>query len=315
MKVIKYAIILILIGLICGCNSTGDRFVLKSKFQSKDSITITFAGAVDDQWAKNKDNFIVYEEPDPDIRLIIKDVLLSPDKKSVEIFFAEPINKTVPHCLKLKDISSDGKSQGTHDITVKKFYFGNLINILVLTMLVQNIIFVKYLGLCIYLGISRKRAAAIGMGFTFTIVSFFSSIMIWFVYQKILIPFHINFIQIIVFVGLISLTVQFVDTILRKVNPVLFKEFGIYLVLVVSNCAMLAIPLLIAANNYDLFESIMVSLGGGLGFLLALFLMSCVQERLSLSPIPPSFKGMPAAFIMTGLFCLAFMGFSGMALF
>ena len=182
-------------------------------------------------------------------------------------------------------------------------------------MLVQNFVFTKYLGLCVFFGTSQKRSTAVGMGVTFTIVIVASAMMSWFLYQFFLKPFHLDFLQIIVFIGLVSLSVQAVDTILRKVNPMLFKAFGVYLVLVIANCIILAVPLILADNEYNAAESLMLALGAGLGFLIALFLMSSVRERLELANVPPTYRGLPIAFVVAGLFALAFLGFSGMSIF
>ena len=149
----------------------------------------------------------------------------------------------------------------------------------------------------------------------FTIVMVASASMSWLFYQFILIPFNLNFLQIVVFIGLVSLTVQAVDTILRKVNPVLFNSFGVYLVLVIANCIIIAVPLVMSSHNYNFLETFMLALGAGGGFLLALYLMSSVRERLEIAKIPPTFKGLPIAFIVAGQFAMAFLGFSGLQLF
>ena len=191
----------------------------------------------------------------------------------------------------------------------------HLLQILIGAMIIQNFVFSKYLGLCVFFGTSRKKSTAVGMGVTFTIVIVFASLMSWALYQFVLKPFHLDYLQIVVFIGLVSLTVQGVDTVLRKVNPGLFKAFGVYLVLVIANCIVIAVPLMLASNEYNLWESLMLALGAGLGFLIALFLMSSVRERLEFADIPESFRGLPIAFIVAGLFALSFMGFSGMSLF
>ena len=139
--------------------------------------------------------------------------------------------------------------------------------------------------------------------------------MSWFFYNFILIPYNLNFLQIVVFIGLVSLTVQAVDTVLRKVNPILFNSFGVYLVLVIANCVIIAVPLILANNNYNIFETFMLALGAGGGFLLALYLMSSVSEPIQLANIPPTFKGLPIAFIVAGQFAMAFLGFSGLQIF
>ncbi len=142
-----------------------------------------------------------------------------------------------------------------------------------------------------------------------------SALMSWFFYQFFLKPFDLNFLQIVVFIGLVSLTVQAVDTIVRKVTPILFNSFGVYLVLVIANCIIIAVPLILADNEYNFYESFMLSFGAGSGFLLALYLMSSVRERMELANIPPTFKGIPIAFVVAGQFALAFLGFSGLSLF
>jgi electron transport complex protein RnfA len=171
------------------------------------------------------------------------------------------------------------------------------------------------LGLCVFFGTSQKKSTAVGMGITFTIVIVFSAMMAWFLYQFVLKPYRLDFLQIVVFIGLVSLSVQAVDTILRKVNPALFKAFGVYLVLVIANCIVIAVPLILADNEYNGWESLMLAFGAGIGFLIALFLMSSVRERLDLANVPTTYRGLPIAFVVAGLFALAFMGFSGMSIF
>jgi electron transport complex protein RnfA len=307
----------ICICILLGCTAckTEHRFVKRTEFKKTNIIVICFAGQVDESWANNFKSFRINELQDPDIQLKVDRVELSKDKRTLKIFMKDPLNKSNPHQVALPDIMSEGKSQGTAMVSVKKLYWGNLISILIGAMFIYNYVFVKYLGLCVYLGVTQKKSTAIGMGFTFTIVIIFSTSISWFLYQYILKPYQIEFLQIIVFIGLVSLTVQAVDTILRKVNPILFKEFGVYLVLIISSCLILAVPLIMAAQNYDFFESLMLSSGAGLGFFIALFLMSCVRERIDLAPIPESYRGMPIAFIVSGLFALSFMGFSGMSIF
>jgi electron transport complex protein RnfA len=242
-------------------------------------------------------------------------VTLSTDKKTVTLTFEDELNQQQHHILLMKEIMSGGRSQGTAIVTAKKLYFGYLLSILLGAMLIQNFVFTKYLGLCVFFGTSQKKSTAIGMGITFTIVMIFSAMMSWFLYQYVLKPFRLDFLQIVVFIGLVSLSVQAVDTILRKVNPVLFKAFGVFLVLVIANCIILAVPLILANNEYNAWESLMLATGAGTGFLIALFLMSSVRERLEIANIPPTYRGLPIAFVVAGLFALAFMGFSGMSIF
>jgi electron transport complex protein RnfA len=300
--------------MLAGCKSEHP-FIKKVSFKDARNIQVIFAGPVDIQWAQNLSNFTLYEEPDPDILIPIKKTTLSPDGTNLIIEVAEDLNRDQPHILTLKDVVSEGRPIGTIIVGVKKLYLGILFSILMGAMVINNFVFTKYLGLCVFFGTSRRRSTAIGMGITFTIVIVVASMMSWFMYQFILKPFNLDFLQIIVFIGLVSLSVQAVDTILRKVNPMLFKAFGVYLVLVIANCIILAVPLILADNEYDAFESFFLALGAGLGFLIALFLMASVRERLELANVPPTFRGLPIAFVVAGLFALAFMGFSGMSIF
>jgi electron transport complex protein RnfA len=299
--------------LIGGCNAPN--FIKEAQFKAADLIVLTFAGPVDAAWAENRNNFTVNEKPDPDILLDVRGVTLSPDRTQLTIALADPINKDQPHQVIVKEILSDGRNLGTQSVVVSKPYFGYLFGILIGALLIQNFVFSKYLGLCVFFGTSQKKSTAVGMGITFTAVIVFASLMSWFLYQFVLKPYRLDYLQIIVFIGLVSLTVQAVDTVLRKLNPALFKAFGVYLVLVIANCIVIAVPLILADNEYNMIESLMLALGAGLGFLLALFLMSSVRERLDFANVPVSYRGLPIAFIVAGLFALSFMGFSGMSIF
>lgn len=290
-------------------------FIKKATFEKANQIKIEFVEEVDETWAKNLTNFSVYQKINPDILINVSNVEILPDKKTIVLTMGEDLNKNEIHIVSMKYVKLKQKMMGHALVQVKKFYFGYLFSIFIGAMLVNNFVFTKYLGLCVFFGTSRKKSTAIGMGITFTIVMVFSAMMSWFLYQFVLKPFNLNFLQVVVFIGMVSLSVQAVDTILRKVNPVLFKAFGVYLVLVIANCIIIAVPLILADNEYNAIESLMLALGAGLGFLVALFLMSSVRERLELALVPPSFRGLPIAFVTAGLFALAFMGFSGMSLF
>jgi electron transport complex protein RnfA len=281
-----------------------------TSFGSANEISVTFASPQDVTVVTNPDSYTVYEEQDPDIRLTVTGVLLENDRKTAILRFAEPLHTSQPHVVAVAGL---GPLPGTAvSFTVEKPYLSILLSILISALLINNFVFTKYLGLCVFFGTSKRRDTAKGMGLTFTVVIVVSAVMSWFFYQFILKPFHLNFLQIVVFIGLVSLTVQAVDTVLRKVNPALFKAFGVYLVLVIANCVIIAVPLILADHEYNFFETFMLSLGAGSGFLLALYLMSAVRERMELANIPASFKGVPIAFIVAGQFALAFLGFSGL---
>jgi len=293
----------------------GSRFITKASFLKKDKIIIHFAGAVDKKIAEDINNYYVYERTDPDIPLKIKNASLSEDGKTLILTFAEELNQHSPHVVVIKKLVSAGRNLGAAIFTVRKSYVGFLLSILIGAMLVHNFVFTKYLGLCVFFGTSKRKATAIGMGITFTIVMVCSAMISWFLYHYVLKPLNLQFFQVVIFIGIVSLIVQAVDIILRKINPFLFKAFGIYLMLVLANCVILAVPLLIVVNGYNAIEAFVFSLGAGLGYFLALFLMSSVREKLELANVPPSYQGLSIAFITAGLFGLAFMGFSGMSIF
>ncbi|MDP2758010.1 MAG: Rnf-Nqr domain containing protein [Desulfurivibrionaceae bacterium] len=284
----------------------------KSFGKTPNEIVVTFTSAVDRAVAEDPANYRVHEEQDPDIKLALESVVLAEDQKTATLTFAEPLNSRLPHVVTVSRLAESGAAA---TFTVMKPYLGYLLSILISALLINNFVFTKYLGLCVFFGTSKRKDTAKGMGLTFTLVMVVSAIMSWFFYQFILKPYDLNFLQIVIFIGLVSLTVQAVDTVLRKVNPALFNAFGVYLVLVIANCVIIAVPLILADNEYNFWESFMLALGAGGGFLLALYLMSSVRERMELANIPSTFKGVPIAFIVAGQFALAFLGFSGLTLF
>jgi Na+-translocating ferredoxin:NAD+ oxidoreductase subunit A len=127
-----------------------------------------------------------------------------------------------------------------------------------------------------------------------------------------MIPYSLGFLKIVIFIGTVAAFVQAADTIMKKVAPALYYKLGIYLALIVTNCIILAVPLLNADENYSLFESMALALGSGLGFSMALIIMASIREKLELADVPKSFQGLPISFVLTGLIALAFLGFSGM---
>ena len=284
-------------------------------FQKDTGIEISFGLPVDEAWAKNPTNFDVYEKSDPDIKIAVDSVTLDPRRTSATLRFKEPLNLAAEYVVDAKSITSDGKVLGARQFTVKKSETQVLFGLLLGAMLISNFVFTKYLGLCIFFGVSQKKDTAIGMGITFTTVMILSAIMCWALFTFVLQPYNLGFLRIIVFIGTVAIFVQAVDTILRKVNPYLFKRLGVYLVLITTNCIILAVPLENADGSHGPFASFTYALGAGVGFAIALFLMACVREKLEVCRVPPSFQGLPIAFIVAGLFALAFLGFSGLAIF
>jgi electron transport complex protein RnfA len=184
--------------------------------------------------------------------------------------------------------------------------------IFVASALINNFVFSRYLGLCIFFGVTKRMETAIGMSFTFTAVMLVEAVLNWVIYTYVMIPFNLGFLKIVIFIGTVAAFVQAADTIMKKVAPALYYKLGIYLALIVTNCIILAVPLINADENYSLFESIALAVGSGLGFSLALIIMASIREKLELADIPKSFQGLPIAFVLTGLIALAFLGFSGM---
>lgn len=300
--------ILLIAGTALAASDTGS-------FKKDKEIEISFGVPVDEAWAKDPANYTVYEKPDPDIRIPVDSVVLDPRKTGVGLKFKDTLNTSSEYVVEAKDVKSEGKVLGPRQFMVKKGRAQVLLGIMLGAALIGNFVFTKYLGLCIFFGVSQKKETAIGMGITFTMVMVLSAIMCWALYTYVLQTLHLGFLKIIVFIGTVAIFVQAVDTILRKINPYMFKKLGVYLVLIVTNCIILAVPLINADSGYGPFESLIEGLGAGVGFALALFLMSCVRERLEVCRVPVTFQGLPIAFVVTGLFALAFLGFSGLAIF
>lgn len=307
----KLTILALLALFLAPLAAQAEGLIADQTFKGDNEIVVTFAQDVDKAVVEDVTNYTVYEEPDPDIRLVLQTATLAEDNKTVSLVFQDALNSAQTHIVSIKGVAGVEKTT----FKVSKSYLGYLFGIMISALLINNFVFTKYLGLCVFFGTSKKKETAKGMGIVFTMVMVVSALMGWFFYQFILIPYNLNFLQIVIFIGLVSLTVQAVDTILRKVNPILFNSFGVFLVLVIANCVIIAVPLIVANNNYNIFETFMLALGAGGGFLLALYLMSSVSERMQLAKIPETYKGLPIAFIVAGQFAMAFLGFSGLQLF
>ncbi len=190
--------------------------------------------------------------------------------------------------------------------------FGKLFQLIIAASLINNFVFTRFLGLCIFFGVSKKMETAVGMSITFTAVMVISSALSWVVFKYLMIPLQLEFLKIIVFIGIIAAFVQSADTIMKKVSPSLYYKLGIYLALITTNCIILAVPLINAGEGYSFIESMAFGLGSGIGFALALVIMASIREKLELADIPAPFRGLPISFIVAGLIALAFTGFSGL---
>jgi Na+-translocating ferredoxin:NAD+ oxidoreductase subunit A len=190
--------------------------------------------------------------------------------------------------------------------------FVKLFELIIAASLINNFVFTRFLGLCIFFGVTKRMETAVGMSITFTSVMMISAALSWLIFNHIMVPLGITFLKIIVFIGVVAGFVQASDTMMRKVSPGLYHKLGIYLALISTNCIILAVPLLNAGEHYSFLESLAFAFGSGIGFALALIIMASIREKLELADVPGPFKGLPIAFIVTGLIALAFTGFSGL---
>ena len=178
-------------------------------------------------------------------------------------------------------------------------------------ILTNNFIFAQFLGICPFLGVSKKSDTAVGMGLAVTFVMGLASAFTYGV-NIILVKLGLQYMQTVAFILVIASLVQFIEMLLKKSIPTLYTALGIYLPLITTNCAVLGVALLNVQNGYNFIESVVYGITGGLGFLLAIYLFATVRERVQFADYPKSFEGFPIALITAGLMALAFMGFSGL---
>lgn len=178
--------------------------------------------------------------------------------------------------------------------------------------IVNNFVLTRFLGLCIFFGVSKKLDASAGMGVAVTAVITLSSMLAWVVYTFILVPYDLIFLKTIVFVILIASFVQLLEMIIKKMAPALYGMWGIYLLLIATNCVVLGVPLINAESDYTFVYSVVNALGSGAGFALALVIMASLREKLEYADVPKSIRGLGVAFILAGMLALSFLGFSGM---
>ncbi len=186
-----------------------------------------------------------------------------------------------------------------------------IVTILIAALLSENYVLVKFLGICPFLGVSKRINAALGMGMAVTFVMALASFVCYFVYQ-LLILLNLTYMQTVAFILVIASIVQLVEMFLKKKIRSLYNALGVYLPLITTNCAVLAVVLVNAQKNYNLLLSVVNGAASGLGFALAIVLFSSLRERVDKATPPECFKGYPIALISAGLLALAFMGFSGM---
>ena len=184
--------------------------------------------------------------------------------------------------------------------------------LLLSTALVNNVVLVKFLGLCPAMGVSKTMDAALGMGLATTFVITLASAVCWMLEQWLLLPFGLGFLRILAFILVIAGAVQFVEMVIRKTSPGLYQSLGIYLPLITTNCAVLGVALLNVQQGASLMKSVLYGFGSAAGFTLVLLIFAGLRERLALARVPEAFAGAPSAFVTISLLSLAFMGFSGL---
>ena len=184
--------------------------------------------------------------------------------------------------------------------------------ILLGTALVNNVVLVKFLGLCPFMGVSNKLDTALGMGFATTFVLTIASVSSWLIEHFILAPLDIVFLRIIAFILVIAAVVQFTEMFVRKTSPVLYQMLGVFLPLITTNCAVLGVALLNLQEDNTFLQSALYGVGSALGFTLVMVLFAGLRERLALANVPEAFSGAPIGFIVAGLLAMAFMGFTGL---
>ena len=177
---------------------------------------------------------------------------------------------------------------------------------------VNNIVLAQYLGNCPYLGCSRDKGVAVGMGSAVIFVIFMATLCTWLMQRYVLVPFELGYLQTIVFILVIAGLVQFVEMFLKKAIPPLYSALGIFLPLITTNCAVLGVAILMIQKEFTLLQSVVYSVSTALGFALALVLFAGIRERLELEDVPESFRGTPIALVTAGILAMAFMGFSGL---
>ncbi|MBO5215766.1 MAG: RnfABCDGE type electron transport complex subunit A [Clostridia bacterium] len=190
--------------------------------------------------------------------------------------------------------------------------FTSILSLVIAGLITNNIVLVRSIGICPFLGVSKKLDSSVGMGAAVTFVLVLSSVVCYLLYHFVLVPLEYEYLQTIVFILIIAVLVQLLDIVLKRISPSLYNSLGVYLALITTNCAVLGTANDVIANGYNLLETVVQSVSVGLGFTLALVLMAGIREKMELSKIPKPFQGLPIALITAGIMAIAFAGLGGM---
>ncbi len=188
----------------------------------------------------------------------------------------------------------------------------NLIIIFISAALINNFVLIQFLGICPFVGVSKKMDSAVSMGLAVTFVMVISAAVTWLIYNLILEPTNMQILEYVSFILVIASLVQLVEMFIKKVSKPLYDSLGIFLPLITTNCAILGLALISVLREYSFIQSVVFAVGAGVGFTLALVIMAGIREELELAPVPKHFKGAGITMIIAGCLGLAFMGFSGL---
>ncbi len=185
------------------------------------------------------------------------------------------------------------------------------LSIIITAIFINNIVFAQFLGICPFLGVSKKTSSALGMGAAVTFVITLSTIVVWLLQYYVLNPLDLGYLQTIVFILVIAALVQMLEIVMKKIAPALYKSLGVFLPLITTNCAVLGVAILVIQKGFNLMESVTYGFATSLGFTLALWIFAGIREQLELTKVPKGMNGVPVALICAGILAMAFMGFSG----
>lgn len=188
----------------------------------------------------------------------------------------------------------------------------DMLKILITSAIVDNVVFIQYLAICPFIGMTSDTKKASGMGIATSFVIILATAVTWPIYKLVMVPLKLEFLQTLFFILVIASLVQMVEFFLKKMIPSLYKSMGVYLALITTNCAVLGVTINCISKNYNYGQSLIYALGSALGFLLSMVIMAGVRERSDKANIPESFKGTPILYVAAGLLSLAFLGFKGL---
>ncbi|MDR0422346.1 MAG: electron transport complex subunit RsxA [Proteiniphilum sp.] len=186
-----------------------------------------------------------------------------------------------------------------------------IIGIIIVAIFVNNVVLSQFLGICPFLGVSKKVDTAIGMGLAVTFVLTIATIVTFLLQKGILEPFGLGYLQTISFILVIAALVQMVEIVLKKISPALYQALGVFLPLITTNCVILGVAILVIQKDYNLMQSVIYAVSTAIGYAMALIIFSSIREQLALTRVPAAMKGIPLALITAGIMAMAFMGFSG----